>query len=97
MPIWDWKVPSKVNPNFLSDFGSMYPFARLLMILGVILFLIGGLIYLIARLGIPLGRLPGDIRIQGDNFTCFFPIATTILLSIILTMIINIIARYLNR
>lgn len=75
----------------------MTPIARLLMILGVVLFLIGGLMYLIARLGIPLGRLPGDIRIEGDNFTCFFPIATTILLSIILTVIINLIARYLNR
>ena len=75
----------------------MVPLARLIMILGVVLFLIGGLLYLIGRLGLPVGRLPGDIRIQGDNFTCFFPLATMILLSIVLTITINIVARYLNR
>lgn len=75
----------------------MFSLARFLMILGIIIFLIGGLIYLTGRLGIPLGRLPGDIRIQGENYTCLIPLATSILLSIVLTVLINLVARYLNR
>lgn len=75
----------------------MFSLARILMIAGVALLLIGGLIYLAARFGLPLGRLPGDIRIQGDNFSCFFPLATSILLSILLTLILNLAARFLNR
>ena len=41
--------------------------ARTLMLGGIALFLIGGGIYLAAKFGIPLGRLPGDIRIEGEN------------------------------
>ncbi len=75
----------------------MFSLARFLMILGIIIFLIGGLLYLTGRLGIPLGRLPGDFRIQGENYTCFIPLATSILLSIVLTVLINLVARFLNR
>jgi hypothetical protein len=75
----------------------MIPIARILIILGLIFVVIGGLLYLAGRAGIPLGRLPGDIRIQGENISCFFPIATMILISIILTVVLNLIARILNR
>ena len=75
----------------------MLPTARLLMIAGILLFLVGGLLYISGRAGLPLGRLPGDIRIQGANYACFIPLATSILLSTVLTLIINIAARYLNR
>jgi hypothetical protein len=71
--------------------------ARFLMVAGIFLFLTGGLMYLLGRTGLPLGRLPGDIRIQGENITCFIPLATSILLSILLTVLINVVARYLNR
>ena len=67
------------------------------MIAGAVMFLIGGLLYAGGRLGLPLGRLPGDIRITGQNFTCIFSLAASILLSIILTVAINIAARLLNR
>lgn len=80
----------------------MINLARILMIFGLILLLIGGVILLIARFGpplekIPLGQLPGDIRIERGNFSCFFPIVTSILLSIILTIVLNLIVRFLNR
>lgn len=71
--------------------------ARFLIILGVALFVIGGLLFLLSRAGIPLGRLPGDIRIQTDSITCVFPLVTSIILSIVLTVILNIVLRYLNR
>jgi hypothetical protein len=75
----------------------MYPLARIFFIIGLLMILIGGLIYLIGRIGLPLGRLPGDIRIQGENITCLFPLATMIVLSVVLTLLLNIIVRLLNR
>ena len=75
----------------------MLPLARGLIIFGLSLTLIGGLIYVVARLGVPLGRLPGDIRIQGENLTCVFPLATSIILSILLTVILNIAIRFINK
>ncbi|MFQ5576953.1 MAG: DUF2905 domain-containing protein [Anaerolineae bacterium] len=44
-----------------------------------------------------LGRLPGDIHLQRGNVSCFFPLATAILLSILLTVVLNLIIRFLNR
>lgn len=75
----------------------MTQFARVLMFTGIIIFLAGGLVYLLSRAGLPVGRLPGDIRIQGQNMTCIIPLATSILLSILLTVVLNIIIRFLNR
>jgi ABC-type Na+ efflux pump permease subunit len=76
--------------------------AKWLIGFGVFLIILGGIIMLFNRLGvggfkIPLGRLPGDIRIQGEHFTCFIPIASSILLSILLTLILNLVIRFLNR
>jgi hypothetical protein len=75
----------------------MLSIARVLVILGVILVIAGGLIYLAARLGLPLGRLPGDFRIERNNFTCVIALGTSILLSVILTVVLNIIVRFLNK
>lgn len=75
----------------------METLARWLVILGVILIVLGGVVYLAYRINLPIGRLPGDIRIQNGNFTCFFPLATTLVLSVILTVLLNIIVRLINR
>ncbi len=75
----------------------MVSFARVLILVGLVFIVIGGLVYLVARTGLPLGRLPGDIRIERDNFSCFFPIATSILLSIILTVVLNLVVRWINK
>ncbi|MGC8856004.1 MAG: DUF2905 domain-containing protein, partial [Anaerolineae bacterium] len=61
----------------------METIARYLMLGGVILFLVGGGMYLAAKFGIPLGRLPGDIRIEGENFRFYFPLATSLFLSLV--------------
>ncbi|NOH03875.1 MAG: DUF2905 domain-containing protein [Chloroflexi bacterium] len=71
--------------------------ARYLMIGGIILFLIGGGVYLAAKFSIPLGRLPGDIRIEGENGSFYFPLTTSILISVLLTIILNLIARFLRK
>lgn len=67
--------------------------ARYLIIGGIILILIGGAVYLAGRMGIPFGRLPGDIRIEGKGGSFYFPVVTSLLLSIILTVILNLIFR----
>lgn len=75
----------------------MESIARYLMLGGIILFLIGGGIYLAAKFGIQLGRLPGDIRIEGDHGSFYFPLTSSILVSVILTIVLNIISRFLQK
>ncbi len=65
--------------------------ARWLIILGVVLVVAGLLWPWLTRLG--LGRLPGDIVIERDNFRFYFPITTSILVSIVLSLIL----WFLNR
>lgn len=75
----------------------MENFARILVIGGLLMILIGGCLFIAARIGIPFGKLPGDIRIQGENATFFFPCMTSIILSIVLTIVLNLIIRFLNK
>lgn len=60
---------------------------------GVGLLIIGALILAAGRLNIPLGRLPGDIRIERQGFSCFVPFATSLIFSLLLTIILNLILR----
>lgn len=76
---------------------DMESIARYLMLGGIILFLIGGGVYLAAKFGLPLGRLPGDIRIEGENGSFYFPVTTSILVSVLLTVILNVILRLLKK
>lgn len=71
--------------------------ARFLVIGGIILILLGGGVYLAAKFGIPFGRLPGDINIEGKNGSLHFPIVTSIVLSLVLTVLLNIILRLFRR
>jgi hypothetical protein len=61
---------------------------KLLIIMGAALLALGALMLLGQRLG--LGRLPGDFSWQGKNFSFHFPLATSLLVSIILTVLINV-------
>ena len=70
---------------------------RFLMIVGIALFLLGGGLYLAAKFGIPLGRLPGDIRIEGENGSFYFPLASSILVSVVLTIVLNVILRWVKK
>jgi hypothetical protein len=71
--------------------------ARYLMVGGIVLFLIGGGVYLAAKFGIPFGRLPGDIRIEGENGSFYFPVTSSILVSVILTILLNLISKFWNK
>jgi hypothetical protein len=68
-----------------------------IVVLGVLLVIVGVALWLLGKTGLPLGRLPGDIRIQGENVSCYVPIVTMILLSLLLTIVLSIIVRLLNR
>jgi hypothetical protein len=69
----------------------MNPLGRSLMIMGLILVLIGAVIALGSKLG--LGRLPGDIAIERKGFSFHFPIATSIIVSVVLTLLANLFWR----
>ena len=75
----------------------MESLARTLMLGGILLFLIGGGVYLAAKFGLPLGRLPGDIRIEGANGSFYVPVTTSILVSVVLTIVLNVIVRLFKR
>jgi hypothetical protein len=60
---------------------------RLLLILAVVIAVVGVILILAGRGLIP--RLPGDISIQRDNFRFYFPLGTSILVSVVLTLLLN--------
>ena len=68
-----------------------------IVLVGLGLALLGGVIWLAGKTGLPLGRLPGDIRIERDGFSFYFPLATSILISIGLTILLNLLARLFKR
>ncbi|MCS7288616.1 MAG: DUF2905 domain-containing protein [Roseiflexus sp.] len=66
---------------------------RLLIGMGVVLIVIGALLLFAGK--VPwLGRLPGDILIERENVRIFIPIGTMLLLSLVLTVIANLVARF---
>ena len=72
----------------------MTDLGKLLIVLGAILLVAGVVLSLLGRTGLPLGRLPGDIVYRGKNTTLYFPLATSILLSVILTVVLYVIGRW---
>jgi len=68
--------------------------ARLLVKLGIILIVAGGVVYLLGRIGISLGSMPGDLTWRRKNVTVYFPIGTSILLSILLTLVFWLLSRF---
>jgi hypothetical protein len=70
---------------------------RWLVLIGLGLAALGGLVWLLGRAGLPLGRLPGDFRFATGNLTCFVPLASMLLISLVLTVVVNLIVRLLNR
>ena len=65
---------------------------KLLIIFGVVLVLLGGLLLVVGKVPF-VGRLPGDIYIQKDNFTFYFPLASSLLISILLTLLLSLFSR----
>ena len=64
---------------------------KILLVIGILLVVVGGLAAIGVRL--PFGRLPGDIAIEGERGGFYFPIATMIVVSVILTILANLFLR----
>lgn len=83
-----------VNHPFCVTLKAMDSFARLLVKLGLLLLLAGGVVYLLARLGITFGHLPLDFSWRRKNMAVYFPLGTSILLSVLLTLLLYLLGRF---
>lgn len=72
----------------------MAEIGKMLLALGVAIAAIGALFVLCARLGLPLGRLPGDIAWRGKRVSVFFPLGTSLLLSLALTLVLYLFSSF---
>ncbi len=68
-----------------------------ILIFGVLLVLVGAVVWLIETLGVPLSRLPGDIWMRGESWSFSFPIVTSIAVSIVLTVALNLLSWFFRR
>jgi hypothetical protein len=71
----------------------MNEIGKLLVGLGLLLVVVGGLVIVTGRFGLPLGRLPGDLAYRGKHVSFFFPLGTSIVISIVLTLVLYLIAK----
>ncbi len=71
----------------------MTDLGKILIGLGALILVIGVVVLLLGRLNVPVGRLPGDIVYRGKHTTIYFPIVTSILLSIVLSLIFYFFGR----
>lgn len=69
------------------------PLGRILILAGLVLIAAGVIVTLLAKSPLPLGRLPGDIRIQGKNGSFYFPIVTCLLLSVVFSLVMWLFKR----
>jgi hypothetical protein len=72
----------------------MRDLGRLLLVLGVVVAGVGAILYFSGRLPFRLGRLPGDIIHRGEHTTLYFPITTSIVVSICLSFILWLISHF---
>jgi hypothetical protein len=72
----------------------MNDLGRLLVGLGLVLLVAGGLLLLLGRTGLPLGRLPGDVSYRSKNFSVYFPLGTSIFLSVLLSLVFYLLSRF---
>jgi hypothetical protein len=72
----------------MSDLG------KLLIGLGAVIIVVGIVLVLLGRTNLPLGRLPGDFLYRGKNTTVYFPLATSVLVSIVLSILLYVVSRW---
>jgi hypothetical protein len=72
----------------------MSELGKLMIVFGVILVVAGIVMVVLGRANFPLGRLPGDIVYRGKNTTVYFPLATSILVSIVLTILLYLMGKW---
>jgi len=71
----------------MTDFGKLFIFA------GMVLLAVGLLLVLAGKVNLPVGRLPGDITYRGRRTTIYFPLATCVVLSVVLSVLLYVVGR----
>ena len=74
--------------------GNLGGLGRILLGVGLLVVVIGAALVLAGRIGIPLGRLPGDVAYRGNHVSVFLPIGTSLLLSVLLSLVFYLLARF---
>ena len=69
---------------------------KLLVIFGAMLVVVGVVVMLLGRMHFPLGRLPGDFLYRGKNTTVYFPLATSLVVSVVLSILLYAVSRLLG-
>ncbi|HVR25261.1 MAG TPA: DUF2905 domain-containing protein [Candidatus Polarisedimenticolia bacterium] len=72
----------------------MAEFGRWLAFVGIVLVASGLVLMLLGRAHLPLGRLPGDLLYRDKNTTVYFPLATSVLLSVVISLVLYLIGRF---
>ncbi|MDP2182148.1 MAG: DUF2905 family protein [Actinomycetota bacterium] len=72
--------------------GGLQGIGKMLIGIGIALAVLGGLLWAAGGLG--LGSLPGDLRFGNEKWSCYLPIATALLLSLLLTLVLNLVWRW---
>ncbi|HYA22951.1 MAG TPA: DUF2905 domain-containing protein [Terriglobales bacterium] len=72
----------------------MADFGKLLILVGVLVVIAGTALVWLGRSNLPIGRLPGDIIYRGKHTTFYFPLATSILLSVALSVLLYLVGRF---
>jgi hypothetical protein len=71
----------------------MTDLGKLLIGFGLVLVVVGGVVMLLGRANLPLGRLPGDIVFRGKHTMFYFPLATSVVVSVVLTIVMYVVGR----
>ena len=76
---------------------DLIPLARIVAVFALVLLVVAGLLFLAAKFNISLGKLPGDFVIKRGNFTCAVPLVSSLLISIVITVFLNILFALLKK
>ncbi|MGA8043055.1 MAG: DUF2905 domain-containing protein [Terracidiphilus sp.] len=72
----------------------MVDLGKTLLAIGLLLAVAGGLLLLAGRFGLPLGRLPGDVAYRGKHVSVYFPLGTSIVISVVLSLVFWLLSRF---
>jgi hypothetical protein len=72
----------------------MTELGKLLVGLGAVIVVVGIVLMVLGRTNLPLGRLPGDFLYRGKNATVYFPLATSVVLSVVLSILLYLVSRW---
>jgi len=76
---------------------DLMPLARIVAVFALVLLVVAGLLFLAAKFNISLGKLPGDFVFKRGNFTCAVPLVSSLLISIVITVFLNILFVLLKK